>query len=227
MNYKKTIENCSFSGVKLILCPPYPYLPILHSKKYDIGAQDVSEYEKGSFTGEVSAECLKSLDVKYVIIGHYEREMYFLETIEKQKKKIKNALNQNLKVIIPIGESLMEYQLGKRMEVITNKLEQLLLDIPKNDRAKIMIAYEPIWRVGKNIPIKKKEIFDTIITIKTWLYNHEFPNNPVLFGGGLTIDDMQKLGEIDGFLLGNLSLDVEKMCQILEKFHGSTNIYKT
>lgn len=227
MDYKKAIENCSFSGLKLILCPSHPYLPILHSKKYVLGAQDVSEYEKGSYTGEVSAECLKSLDVKYVIIGHYEREMYFLETIEKQKKKIKNALSQNLKVIIPVGESLMEYQLGKCLEVVKNKLEQLLLDIPKYNRKNILIAYEPIWRVGKKTPIHKKEVFNTIIAIKKWLYNHEFPNNPVLFGGGVTMEDMQKLGEIDGFLLGNLSLDVEKMCQVLEKFQASTNIYKT
>ena len=199
----------------------------MHSPKYFLGAQDVSECKNGNYTGEVSAECLKSLDVQYVIIGHYERDLYFLENEEKQRKKIQNALEQNLKIILPVGETLMEYQLGKTKEVIEQKLKTLLLEIPVSQRTNVMIAYEPIWRVGKNLPLNKKEVFDTIISIKQWLYNNNFPNNPVLYGGGLTLEDMQKLGEIDGFLLGNLSLDAEKMCQILENFQNSTNIYKT
>lgn len=225
--YKKRIENCDLKNVRLVLCPPSPYLPVMHSKFYELGAQDVSEFKGGSYTGEISSECLKSLDVKYVIIGHHEREMYFLENRDKQKKKIQNALEQNLKVIILVGETLMEYQLGKTEEVIENKLNELLSDLPNNLKNNIMIAYEPVWRVGKNLPLNKKEVFHTIICIKKWLYSHEFPNNPVLYGGGLTLEEMQKLGEIDGFLLGALSLDVEKMCKVIDFYHNSTRIYKT
>lgn len=227
INYKNRLENCHFKDVRLILCPPYPFLPVMHSKYYELGAQDVSEFKNGSYTGEVSAECLKSMDVKYVIIGHHEREIYFLENRDKQKKKIQNALEQNLKVILLVGETLMEYQLGKTEEVIEAKLNELLKDIPNNLKNNIMIAYEPIWRVGKNLPLNKKEVFNTIIYIKKWLYNHEFPNNPVLYGGGVTLEEMQKLKEIDGFLLGTLSLDVEKMCQVIDFYHDSTSIYKT
>lgn len=227
MAYKKRIESCNFKNIRLVICPSHPYLPVLHSKKYELGAQDVSEFKNGSYTGEVSAESLKSLDVKYIIIGHHEREMYFLENRDKQKKKIQNALEQNLKIILLVGETLMEYQLGKTEEVIENKLKELLLDIPMNYRNNIMIAYEPVWRVGKNLPLNKKEVFNTIITIKKWLYNNQYPNNPVLYGGGLTLEEMQKLEELDGFLLGTLSLDIEKMCQVLEKYQNSTSIYKT
>lgn len=129
LQYKKAIENCSIMNLELVLCPSYPYLPIMHSKKYKIGSQDVSEFPKGNYTGEVSAECLKSLDVKYCIIGHHERELYFLENEEKNKKEDSNALEQNLKIVLPIGETLIEYQLGKTIETITQKLETLLKDI--------------------------------------------------------------------------------------------------
>ncbi len=227
MKIKRTLETCVFHDVRMIICPPYPLIPVLHSTKYELGAQDVSEYKNGSYTGEVSAECLKSLDVKYVIIGHFEREMYFLENEDKQFKKIMNALEQNLKVILPIGESLMEYQLGKTKTVLEQKLNTILKNIPTNYRKNIVIAYEPIWRVGKNLPLNKKEIFNTIIDIKKWMYDNQYPNNPVLYGGGLSIEDMQKLQELDGFLLGNLSLDEEKMCKVIEKLQSSTNVYKS
>lgn len=225
--YKKAMEHTENFRWQLVICPSYPFLPLMHSKKYELGSQDVSIYPKGSYTGEVSAEALRSLDVKYVIIGHHEREMYFLENEEKQKKKIKNALEQNLKIVIPIGESLMEYQLGKTIEVINEKLNTLLLEIPENQKKNFIIAYEPIWRVGKNLPLNKREILSIISEIKKWLHLHNYPNIPVLYGGGVTEEDMQKMEEIDGFLLGNLSLDVEKMCQILEKSQNSTNIYKS
>lgn len=226
LQYKKAMESCSFSDWKVVVCPQFPYLPIMHSKKYELGAQDVSIFPKGSYTGEVSAECLKSLDVKYVIIGHYEREMYFLENSDKLKQKINNALNQNLKIIIPVGESLMEYQLGKTVDVIIEKLNALLQNIPENKKSQIVIAYEPIWRVGKNLPLNKKEILSTIIEIKKWLHLHKYPNNKVIYGGGVTPEDMLRLREIDGFLLGNLSLNVEKICQIIENRQDSTNVYK-
>lgn len=227
MIYKKKLEECASKNVRLVICPSFPLIPVMHSKKYEVGAQDVSEFKNGSYTGEVSAECLKSLDVKYVIIGHHEREMYFLENHQKQLEKIKNALEQNLKVVIPLGETLMEYQLGKTFEVIEEKLRNLLIPIPQKYRSNIIIAYEPIWKVGKNLPLNKKEVFETIIGIKKWLYNNNYPNNPVLYGGGLTVEEIKKLEELDGFLLGNLSLDVEKMCKVLENYQESTNIYKT
>lgn len=227
LDYKRSLEKINFSNVKLVICPAYPYLPIMHSKKFFLGAQNVSEYESGSYTGEVSANMLKSLDVKYVIIGHHEREMYFLENIESQKKKIENALKQGLKVIIPVGETLMEYQLDKVEEVISKKLNALLLDIKEEEKKNIALAYEPIWKVGKNNPLNKKEVIKYIIFIKQWLYDHGFPNNPVLYGGGLQLEDFEKLPEIDGFLIGNLSLNVEKMCQVIERIQNSTHVYKS
>jgi len=217
LKFKEEIQKEIPSHIKLVICPPFPFLPILHSKYYQIGAQDVSCYPQGNYTGEVSAAALKSLDVSYVMIGHHEREMYFLESVEQQKLKIKNALEQNLKVVIPVGETLMEYQLDKTKEVVEQKLSSLLLDIPIAKRKNIIIAYEPIWRVGNSLPLNKKEIIQVIINIKKWLQANQYPNIPVLYGGGLQQEDIEKLSEIEGFLLGNLSLNVEKMCQIIKK----------
>ena len=91
----------------------------------------------------------------------------------------------------------------------------------------MIIAYEPIWRVGKNLPLNKSEILTTIGRIKKWFMDNDYANNKVLYGGGVTEEDIKKLSEIDGFLLGNLSLNVEKMCQILEMFQNSTSVYKS
>ena len=134
---------------------------------------------------------------------------------------------ENLKVILPIGETLLEYQLDKTEEVLEQKLSSLLISIPKEKRQNIAIAYEPIWRIGKNIPINKKEIIKVILFIKHWLLNHGYQNTPVLFGGGVQEEDIKNLSEIDGFLLGTMSLNVEKLCKVLENFQESTRIYKT
>lgn len=216
LEYKKVLENALLEKTELVICPQFPYLPIMHSDKFLLGAQDVSEYERGSFTGEVSAECLKSLDVKYVIIGHYERELYFLENIEMKKRKIKNALENGLKVILPIGESLMEYQLGKTKEVILNKLNELLRDLPEHNKQNIIVAYEPIWMIGKKETIKKQEVIDNINFIKNWLQEYGF-SNIVVYGGSLTEENIQNMPEIDGFLLGKMSLNVEKLVKLIVK----------
>ncbi len=188
----------------------------MHSQKYAIASQDVSRFKEGNYTGEVSAKLLKSIDTKYVIIGHYEREFYFLENEKIVKQKIVNALDENLKVILPIGETRLEYQLAKTKEVLENKLKYYLLDIPKEKRRNIAIAYEPVWKVGTESSLAKKEIMEIILFIKTWLYEHEYPNNPVLYGGGLNIQDIKNLQEIDGFLLGSLSQNVENVLEIMK-----------
>ncbi|MCI8394898.1 MAG: triosephosphate isomerase [Bacilli bacterium] len=218
LKYKKILESVINNRTKIIICPSFPFLPIVHSQKYLLGAQDVSEFEEGNYTGEVSAKALKSLDVKYVIIGHHERETYFLENYEKQKRKMNNALKEGLKVILPVGENLMEYQLDKTESVINQKLTALLTDVPVEYRTNISIAYEPVWKIGSEQSLSKKEIIKRMIYIKKWLYEHNYPNNPVLYGGGIQLEDIQNLPEIDGFLLGTLSLNVEKMCQVIQSF---------
>ena len=120
----------------------------------------------------------------------------------------------------------MEYQLDKTTEVLQEKLNSLLLDIPEQYKRNIAIAYEPKWKVGSQTTLNKKEIIKNIIFIKQWLYDHNFPNNPVLYGGGLQLEDLDKLSEIDGFLIGNLSLNDENLCQMIKKFQNSTYIYK-
>lgn len=225
--YKKKIENCVLDNLELVICPQFPYLPIMYSRKYELGAQNVSEKAFGSFTGEVSAECLKSLGTKYVIIGHYERELYFLENREEERKKIKLVLDNNMKAVIPVGESLMEYQLGKTMDIIIDKLSDLLKDVPEEKKKDIIIAYEPIWKVGKNLPLNKSETVSTINEIKQWLYKNGFIENPVIYGGGLSESDIKNLPEIDGFLLGTLSLDAEKLCGLFEIIQNSTHVDKS
>ena len=113
------------------------------------GAQYVcADKEKGAFTGEVSAEMVKSTGAQYVILGHSERREYYKETPEILKEKVLLALKNGLKVIFCIGESLAEREANKQNEVVKAELEGSVFNLSEEDFRKIIIAYEPIWAIG-------------------------------------------------------------------------------
>ncbi len=124
-----------WNGVEVVVCPPFVYIPILNPKPYALnpkialGAQNVFYEEKGAFTGEISCAMLKDLGVEYVIIGHSERRKYFGETDEIINKKIKKALQAQLKIIFCIGETAQERDAGKKNEILENQIKKGLADI--------------------------------------------------------------------------------------------------
>ncbi len=213
--YKKIItKNKAYQN--LILCPAYCYLPIMHSSKYQIGAQDVSENEEGSFTGQVSASMLKSIDTSCVLINHYE--LHDSKNIVVQK--IKNCLKEKLAVFIFISESKEEhdyqYSVPKMLELISFFLSQ----IKRSNYSYISFVYEPNWLIGQNSSLPKEEIKKIINHLKAEClkkYNYQFP---ILYGGGLTKESFLSLypiPEIDGFVFGNLSLNAQNLVNLLEK----------
>ena len=136
----------------VVICTPFIHLAkvseVINHNIIGLGAENCADKEKGAFTGEVSAEMVKSTGAEYVILGHSERREYYKETYDILKEKVQLALANGLKVIFCIGESLAEREANKQNEVVKAELEGSVFNLSADDFSKIIIAYEPIWAIG-------------------------------------------------------------------------------
>ncbi|MEA4115577.1 triose-phosphate isomerase family protein [Mycoplasma sp. 744] len=211
-SYKKSYENI-FKAYEIIIAPSYIGLGILYeeqNKYWKIGAQNLSLYKKGPFTGEISAEILNKLNVKYVILGHSERRRFNFENNYDIYLKAKLALENNITPIICVGENSIEYQKGITKEIIIKQLEETIKDL---DKSQIIISYEPIWAIG-NIAADAQVANDVCKFIKKWSKNQ----SKVLYGGSVNKISIAKLvnaEHIEGFLIGNASLDPQSFFDLI------------
>lgn len=203
---------------KFVICPSNIYIPYFLNSGFIVGSQDVCEYETGAYTGEVSAIQLASLGVKYCIVGHSERRLLFNESNLNINKKVKKALDSNLKVILCIGETLEEVKLLKKEEVLKKQLELALNEI--DDITNIIVAYEPVWSIGTNKIPSNEEIKKTIVNIKNLIRKKYKKDIKVLYGGSVNeknVETFNKVDEIDGFLIGSASINPEHFTHIINK----------
>ena len=210
--YLKKLNKLSTTN-EIILCPSYIYMDNIKLKRIFLGSQNVSKYDDGAYTGEISARQLKSIGVDYCIVGHSETRKNNKETNEDINLKIKKLLKYNIIPILCIGETEEEKLNNKTASIIKKELKEALKNIEK--REKIIIAYEPIWSIGTgNIP-SPNEIEKVIFDIKKIL-----PNNRVIYGGSVSNTNIEQIKEtnlLDGYLLGKESLYPEKIQKIIEK----------
>lgn len=211
---------------EIIICAPYVDLAILTelTKKTNIkiGAQNMHFENEGAYTGEISAPMLKDIGIEYVIIGHSERRQYFAETDEIVNLKVKTAIQNDLKPIVCVGETLEEKEAGKTQEIIT-KQTQLALDGLTNKQVEdIIIAYEPIWAIGtgktataEDANCSIKQIRDEICKI----YGQMTANRVIIqYGGSVKPTNAKELFEtsdIDGALVGGASLKPRDFVEII------------
>lgn len=201
--------------VGLIISPPFPFLEVIGKtiKNAALGAQDLFwANSTGAYTGEVSAEELKSMGVKYVIVGHSERRRNLGETDEMVAKKLKAALDAGLMPILCVGESAEERASGKTEEVISREL-RIGLSLLSDDY-KLIVAYEPIWAIGTGTPDTPQNMLNMVKYI-----GGIAGNLPVIYGGSVTsknADDFLKHPEIGGVLVGGASLKPEEITKIVE-----------
>ncbi len=208
INYLKSLETINH---ELILCPSTINIPEFNSNKILLGAQNVSKAEDGPHTGEVSAKQLSSYGVKYCIIGHSERRIEEKETNRDINKKIKRLQKENITPILCVGETKEERRKKVYKRVINQELREALVNIENVEN--IIIAYEPIYSIGTGIIPKINEIEEIIELIKKKL-----PNNKVLYGGSVSLnnkDELSKINSIDGYLIGGLGLHVEDLNKFL------------
>ena len=210
---------------EIILCVPYTdlFYSLLTAQNTNIkiGAQNMHWEEKGAYTGEVSPNMLKCINVEYVIIGHSERRQYFAETDETVNKKIKSALNHGLKPIVCVGETLEQRENNMQDAIISNQIKAALKGIESIEN--ITIAYEPIWAIGTGKVATKEDANNTIKIIRSTvkeLYGDNVAQNIcILYGGSVKKENAKELfstSDIDGALIGGASLKVDEFAKIIE-----------
>ncbi len=201
----------------VVICTPFIHLASvaneLDQNIIGLGAENCADKEKGAFTGEVSAEMVKSTGAQYVILGHSERREYYKETPEILKEKVLLALKNGLKVIFCIGESLAEREANKQNEVVKAELEGSVFNLSEEDFRKIIIAYEPIWAIGTGKTAtaeQAEEIHAYIRSIVAEKYGQAVAEDTsILYGGSCKASNAPELfakADIDGGLIGGASL---------------------
>ena len=197
--------------IKLVLCPPSIYLSYFNKSGYELGVQDISSFMDRTITGEIEASQVKSLGATYVIIGHSERRIYKHEINIDFINKINNALENNLKVIYCIGETLSDKENGNTFQVLEKQISEVLNNVEIKD---IMVAYEPVWAIGTgNVP-SVKEIKENIEFINDVIYEKYENKLDILYGGSVNdgnIGELCSIKGLSGFLVGGASLDVNKV----------------
>ncbi len=201
----------------VVICTPFIHLAsvaqVLDQQTIGLGAENCADKEKGAFTGEVSAEMVKSTGAQYVILGHSERREYYKETPEILKEKVQLALKNGLKVIFCIGETLAEREANKQNEVVKAELEGSVFNLSEADFRQIIIAYEPIWAIGTGKTAtsdQAEEIHAYIRSIVAEKYgNAVAEDTSILYGGSCKASNAPELfakADIDGGLIGGASL---------------------
>lgn len=211
---------------EVILCVPFTdlFYALLTAQgtNIKIGAQNMHWEESGAYTGEVSAQMLKSIGVEYVIIGHSERRQYFNETDETVNKKIKAALNSGLKPIVCVGETLEERESGKAVELVTTQVRKALEGLTGSEIENIIIAYEPIWAIGTGKTATSEDANNMIKEIRQEIrniYGQMVADGVIIqYGGSVKSSNSKELFEtsdIDGALVGGASLKAEEFAKIV------------
>ena len=201
----------------VVICTPFIHLAsvaqVINQDVIGLGAENCADKEKGAFTGEVSAEMVKSTGAQYVILGHSERREYYKETPEILKEKVLLALKNGLKVIFCIGETLAEREANKQNEVVKAELEGSVFNLSEADFRNIVIAYEPIWAIGTGKTAtaeQAEEIHAYIRSIIAEKYGEAVANDTsILYGGSCKASNAPELfakPDIDGGLIGGASL---------------------
>lgn len=201
--------------VDVVILPPAVMLweiaNALRGCPIEVGAQNASWEDRGPFTGEISPRMLAGW-CHYLLIGHSERRQLFNETDEQLNRKLQAAFRNNLKVILAIGETLEEHDLGRTQEVITRQLRAALYGVDVRRAVDLGIAYEPVWAIGTGKTATPQYANDTIGLIRGLLQETFGPlalEMRILYGGSVTPANARSLmeqPEIDGALVGGASL---------------------
>ena len=218
--YKEKLKEINFTKINFIFAPSSIYLPLFKDINLNLCIQDIALNEKLNLTGDISLHQLKSLEVKYAIIGHFERRKYYFETEREQLKKIKDALEQDIKVIYCIGETLEEKERRVEYQVLEKQIARIFNNLENNELKNIIIAYEPDYLIGNNNSYNLNKIEEMINFIKRLIKDYYQINLPVVFGGSINrenIDDLLSLNILDGFIICRSILNPENIIKIAQK----------
>jgi len=222
--FERVKKGAARRTVTLIVCPPFIYLNELRgTSKVALGAQNVFFEGDGAHTGEIDPSMLKNLGAKYVIIGHSERRALG-EDFPLIQRKTAGALEAGLRVILCIGERERDHE-ANYLAFLSEELRSALTGISPKQLKNLIIAYEPIWAIGKNAEqaMKPEEVHEMVIYVRkilSELFNRKVAEKvPVLYGGSVEHDNIERLlriGAADGFLVGHASLDAKQFVEMIQ-----------
>ncbi|MDE2180004.1 MAG: triose-phosphate isomerase [candidate division NC10 bacterium] len=212
-------------GTQVVVCPPFTALAavgqVVVGSRISLGAQDLHWAKEGAYTGEVSAEMLRDIGCRYVIIGHSERRQYFGETDEGVNKKCRAALASDLTPIVCVGETLAEREAGRAYGIVETQLKGALSGLLPEQVQRLALAYEPVWAIGTGrtaTPSQADEMHAHIRKTVAMLVDAEIARSVrILYGGSVKSDNAKELlerSEIDGALVGGASLQADSFAAI-------------
>lgn len=214
--------------ISIVVAPSHTSLrsiqTIIDADKLNIflSSQDVSMFNDGAYTGEVSAHQLAKLNISYCIVGHSERRQHFNETDEFVNIKVNNLINKEITPIICFGESNDQRTDGNYMDFLINQIENSTKGLRKDKVDEIIFAYEPIWAIGTGQNASLQDIVEVISKVKEFISKKSFFNEEkikFIYGGSVSPDNSYEILNskiIDGALVGGASLDVDKFIKIIE-----------
>jgi triosephosphate isomerase (TIM) len=214
------------SEVKVIIAPTFVNLAsaVDHLEFTNIGvaAQNMHASENGAYTGEISADMLKSVGVSTVILGHSERRAIFHETDSMISFKVDTALRHEMKVIFCFGEELKDRQDKQHFNVVENQLRDGLFQIDKSSWANIVLAYEPVWAIGTGetaSPDQAQEMHEFIRETVRKAFGSDIADNvSILYGGSVKPDNAKEIfskPDVDGGLIGGAALKSDDFAAIV------------
>jgi len=221
------LETSRISSVDVVLCPPFTALEsvghALEGQGAKLGAQNMHPEKNGAFTGEISAEMLRTLYVTFVILGHSERRTLFGETDAFINKKTLAALANQMKPILCVGETLAEREAGSTLAVVQKQTEAGLAGVTAEQITTVVIAYEPVWAIGTGkvaTTAQAQEVHAYIRSLLTKLYGAPLAQKVrILYGGSMKPANAPELlaqPDIDGGLIGGASLEAKSFVELVK-----------
>ena len=210
--------------IDVVVCPPFIYLQAvagdLESHAVALGAQNVSEHSSGAYTGEVSSSMLKESGCEYVIVGHSERRSYQSESDSEVGRKAKAVIEQGMKAIACVGETLAERESEATKSVVDRQLDAILGKVGEGGISGILIAYEPVWAIGTGLSASTDQIQEVHGWIRDGLREVSEDGAEgcrILYGGsvkGSNASSILELPDVDGCLVGGASLNSDEFLDI-------------
>ncbi|MFA6199986.1 MAG: triose-phosphate isomerase [Bacteroidales bacterium] len=213
----------------VIICPPFLYLELTsdlaEESNFFAGAQNVSSWDDGAYTGEISAKMLGSMNMDYCIVGHSERRKYFNESNADIKIKVEKLLANAIRPIFCCGEVLEEREKNIHFDVVKKQIEESLFHLTEEEILNVVIAYEPVWAIGTGKTATSEQAQEMHAYIRFLLiskYGKDVAENiSILYGGSCNAKNAKELfanNDVDGGLIGGASLKADDFISIIKSF---------
>lgn len=234
---ERLLPKVEGSSVHIFLAVPFTSIaPAAHYAKETqvvIGAQNMNDAREGAFTGEIAALMLKEAGASFVLLGHSERRHVFGETNGLIHRKVLRALQDDLRPVLCVGETLKEREKGMTEEVLREQLISCLNGVPTADAGRLLIAYEPVWAIGtgKTATVKQvQEAHEICRACLSELFGKKIAKGiPILYGGSVKPENSAEIGaeeDVDGVLVGGASLNPETLAEIIHNIAGDAPVKK-